>query len=102
MGHPSIHGSDGCWWRHFHDRSIRRWLLLGLPCLRQSPGGQQTQRRRAVHLGVCCVRVVHCPEGHGACSWRGEAWHQIICYLKEDQSEFLEERRLKDLVKKHS
>merc|ERR1719285_1698040 len=26
----------------------------------------------------------------------------IICYLKEDQSEFLEERRLKDLVKKHS
>ena len=27
---------------------------------------------------------------------------EIICYLKEDQSEFLEERRLKDLVKKHS
>merc|ERR1711968_416952 len=27
---------------------------------------------------------------------------KIICYLKEDQSEFLEERRLKDLVKKHS
>merc|ERR1712037_240821 len=26
---------------------------------------------------------------------------KIICYLKEDQSEFLEERRLKDLVKKH-
>merc|ERR1712023_613690 len=26
----------------------------------------------------------------------------IICTLKEDQSEFLEERRLKDLVKKHS
>merc|ERR1712091_625010 len=26
----------------------------------------------------------------------------IVCYLKEDQSEFLEERRLKDLVKKHS
>ena len=26
----------------------------------------------------------------------------IICYLKEDQSEFLEERRLKDLVMKHS
>merc|ERR1712211_169565 len=25
---------------------------------------------------------------------------KIICYLKEDQSEFLEERRLKDLVKK--
>ena len=24
---------------------------------------------------------------------------KIICYLKEDQSEFLEERRLKDLVK---
>jgi len=27
---------------------------------------------------------------------------KIVCYLKEDQTEFLEERRLKDLVKKHS
>merc|ERR1712087_492750 len=27
---------------------------------------------------------------------------KVICYLKGDQSEFLEERRLKDLVKKHS
>merc|ERR1712159_37269 len=27
---------------------------------------------------------------------------KVICYLKEDQSEFLEERRLKDLAKKHS
>merc|ERR1712110_1141279 len=27
---------------------------------------------------------------------------KVICYLKEDQSEFLEERRLNDLVKKHS
>merc|ERR1712050_4715 len=27
---------------------------------------------------------------------------KIICHLKEDQTEFLEERRLKDLVKKHS
>merc|ERR1712072_1121391 len=27
---------------------------------------------------------------------------KVICYLKEDQSEFLEERRLKDLVKKQS
>ena len=27
---------------------------------------------------------------------------KIICYLKQDQSEFLEDRRLKDLVKKHS
>merc|ERR1711897_110035 len=27
---------------------------------------------------------------------------KVICYLKEEQSEFLEERRLKDLVKKHS
>merc|ERR1711862_341385 len=27
---------------------------------------------------------------------------KVICYLKEDQSEFLDERRLKDLVKKHS
>merc|ERR1711898_90640 len=26
----------------------------------------------------------------------------IMCYLKEDQLEYLEERRLKDLVKKHS
>jgi len=27
---------------------------------------------------------------------------KIICFLKEDQTEFIEERRLKDLVKKHS
>ena len=27
---------------------------------------------------------------------------KIMCYLKEDQLEYLEERRLKDLVKKHS
>merc|ERR1712048_1500631 len=27
---------------------------------------------------------------------------KIICHLKEDQTEFLEERRLKDLVKKRS
>ena len=26
---------------------------------------------------------------------------KVICYLKEDQSEFLKQRRLKDLVKKH-
>lgn len=48
--------------------------------------------------------------GHGFCLWKDtELVHgeikrgtKIICYLKEDQSEFLEERRLKDLVKKHS
>ena len=27
---------------------------------------------------------------------------KIVCFLKEDQTEFLEERKLKDLVKKHS
>merc|ERR1711871_75990 len=32
----------------------------------------------------------------------GKRGTKIICYLKEDQSEFLEERRLKDLIKKHS
>merc|ERR1711934_663847 len=27
---------------------------------------------------------------------------KIVCHLKEDQTEYVEERRLKDLVKKHS
>merc|ERR1719203_2755374 len=27
---------------------------------------------------------------------------KIVCHVKEDMTEFLEERRLKDLVKKHS
>lgn len=27
---------------------------------------------------------------------------KIILYLKEDQNEYLEERKLKDIVKKHS
>ena len=39
---------------------------------------------------------------HGNEKVRGFLGTKIICYLKEDQSEFLEERRLKDLVKKHS
>jgi molecular chaperone HtpG len=38
-------------------------------------------------------------------SWPGEELGRgtkIILYLKEDQLEYLEERKLKDLVKKHS
>jgi len=32
----------------------------------------------------------------------GQAWkNKVICYLKDDQSEFLEEMRLKDFVKMH-
>merc|ERR1712048_657169 len=38
-------------------------------------------------------------DGEGEALGRGT---KITCYLKEDQLEYLEERRLKDLVKKHS
>merc|ERR1712153_213450 len=38
-------------------------------------------------------------DGSGESLGRGT---KITCYLKEDQLEYLEERRLKDLVKKHS
>ena len=38
-------------------------------------------------------------DGSGESLGRGT---RICCYLKEDQLEYLEERRLKDLVKKHS
>ena len=44
------------------------------------------------------------PSQHDTEMVHGEAKRgtKIICYLKQDQSEFLEERRLKDLVRKHS
>merc|ERR1712196_219099 len=38
-------------------------------------------------------------DGEGEMLGRGT---KITCYLKEDQLEYLEERRIKDLVKKHS
>ena len=51
----------------------------------------------AVRFGLCrCPCIIR--ESPPSCF----AGTKIICYLKEDQSEFLEERRLKDLVKKHS
>merc|ERR1711865_1084538 len=40
-----------------------------------------------------------CKDTDGTSLGRGT---RISCYLKEDQLEYLEERRLKDLVKKHS
>merc|ERR1711918_251721 len=52
--------------------------------------------------GICSGWLLYRSEGHGDGAWRSETWYQSDLYLKEDQSEFLEERRLKDLVKKHS
>ena len=51
----------------------------------------------AARFGLCPCRCIS-RESPPSCF----AGTKIICYLKEDQSEFLEERRLKDLVKKHS
>merc|ERR1711924_263285 len=57
-------------------------------------------KRRAVRLGVVRRRLLHRDQGSsGEALGRGT---RICCYLKEDQLEYLEERRLKDLVKKHS
>ena len=57
-------------------------------------------------MGVPCRRFshrfFHSAEGHGNGPWRDQKRTKIICYLKEDQSEFLEERRLEDLVNNHS
>merc|ERR1712194_530857 len=43
--HKGLHGGDGCGWRHQHDWSIRRGLLLCVPRVRQSQGDKQAQRR---------------------------------------------------------
>lgn len=40
-------------------RSIRCWFLLFLPRCREGPGHHQAQRRRTVHLGVCCRWNLH-------------------------------------------
>ena len=53
-------------------------------------------------MGICGRRLFNCAEDTESVHGKVKRGTKVICYLKENQSEFLEERRLKDLVKKHS
>merc|ERR1712226_1695436 len=58
----------------------------------------EPKKKNSGHIKLY-VRRVFIMDGEGESLGRGT---KITCYLKEDQLEYLEERRLKDLVKKHS
>jgi hypothetical protein len=71
-----------------------QWTRCLLWRKRRGRGGFTACRVTVVWL-LCWRAGVHALEVHGDLK-RGT---KIICTLKEDQSEFLEERRLKDLVR---
>ena len=69
----------------------------------------QTEKQTEIHTYIhrhmhACMHgfMCHLPQDTELVHGEIKRGTKIICYLKEDQSEFLEERRLKDLVKKHS
>merc|ERR1712008_647412 len=47
-------------------------------------------------------RLFHSAKGHRNGAWRGQTWHQSHLLSQRGSIRILEERRLKDLVKKHS
>merc|ERR1711879_108918 len=100
VGYQGFHGGPPSRCRYFYDWSIWCRILLRLLGCRRRDRYFEEQRRRAVHLEVCrkrCFTIQLDTEGEDI--GRGT---MIILDLKEDQEEYLEERRLKDIVKKHS
>merc|ERR1712146_486683 len=98
----SIYGSDGSGRRHLYDWSIRwgfysAYLVSDKVRVVSKHNDDEQYIWESAAGGSFTVQkdteLVHGEVKRGT---------KTICYLKEDQSEFLEGRRLKDLVKKHS
>merc|ERR1712196_568459 len=97
--HQGLHGGRRGRCRCVDDRPVRRRFLLGVPRRGHRHRALQAQRRRAVHLGVRCRRLLHRDPGP---EQGPHPRYQDRAAPQGRQQESLDEKRIKDLVKKHS
>merc|ERR1712196_140329 len=97
--HQGLHGGRGGRRRRLDDRPVWRRFLLGIPRRGHRHRALQAQRRRAVHLGVRRRRLFHRDPGP---EQGPHPRYQDRAAPQGRQQEYLDEKRIKDLVKKHS